>query len=155
MLKLTFFFSDPFDTPTCPYCRQRMTMLLFYFSETERNLADPEEIERRNTLVNSVRNYNSRYSGEPRSLVEQLRDLPVLLRHLWTFFWSPDGLSWLFRLRILTLGGMAGLYLLSPFDIVPEAAFGIIGILDDLVIVALFLLYASMLYRNFITASDN
>ena len=150
-------FSDPFDTPTCPYCRQRMTMLLFYFSETERNLSDdnPIEMERRNALVNTVRNYNSRYSGEPRSLSEHLRDLPVLLRHLWTFFWSPDGLSWLFRLRILTLGGMAGLYLLSPFDIVPEAAFGIIGILDDLVIVALFLLYASMLYRNFITASEN
>ena len=143
--------SDPFDTPTCPYCRQRMTMLLLYFSETERGSANSAEIEQRNQLIQEIRNYNSRYSGEPRSISEQLRDLPVLLRHLWSFIWSPDGLSWLFRLRIFTLGGMAGLYLLSPFDIVPEAAFGIIGIVDDLVIVALFLLYASMLYRNFIT----
>ena len=47
-------------------------------------------------------------------------------------------------------GGIAALYLLSPFDIVPEAAFGIFGLLDDLVIVALFLIYASILYRNFV-----
>ena len=45
---------------------------------------------------------------------------------------------------------MALLYLLSPFDIIPEAAFGLIGILDDLVIITLFLLYASILYRNFV-----
>ena len=128
-------------------------MLLLYFSHSERNLTDLAEIQRRNQLILAVRNYNCRYSGQPRSFVEQLRDLPVLLRHLWSFFWSPDGLSWLFRLRLITLGGMAGLYLLSPFDIVPEAAFGLVGILDDLVIVALFLLYASMLYRNFITAA--
>ena len=83
-------------------------------------------------------------------MAEHLRDLPVLLRHLWSFIWSPDGLSWLFRIRIFTLGAMASVYLLSPFDIVPEAIFGIIGILDDLIIVALFLLYAGILYRNFI-----
>ena len=45
---------------------------------------------------------------------------------------------------------MAAIYLLSPFDIVPEAVFGLIGILDDLIIVALFLLYAGILYRNFV-----
>ena len=49
---------------------------------------------------------------------------------------------------------MAALYLLSPFDIVPEAAFGVIGLLDDLVIVALFLIYASILFRNFVV-QDN
>ena len=81
---------------------------------------------------------------------EHIRDLPVLLRHLWSFIWTGEGLTWLFRLRIYTLGAMAGVYLLSPFDIVPEAVFGIIGILDDIIILALFLLYAGILYRNFV-----
>ena len=45
---------------------------------------------------------------------------------------------------------MAGVYLLSPFDIVPEAVFGVIGILDDIIILALFLIYAGILYRNFV-----
>ena len=42
---------NPFDTPTCPYCRQRMTFLHLYFSEVERNTADLEEVERRNLLI--------------------------------------------------------------------------------------------------------
>ena len=75
----------------------------------------------------------------------------MLLRHLWSYVFSNDGLSWLFRIRIFTLGAMAGLYLLSPMDMVPEAAFGVVGIIDDLVVLALFLLYASMLYRNFLS----
>ena len=54
----------------------------------------------------------------------------------------------------LKTGGVAALYLLSPFDIVPEAAFGIFGLLDDLVIVALFLIYSSILYRNFVVQDD-
>ena len=44
-------------------CRQRMTVLLLYFSESERNTADLEEVERRNLLIESVRDYNRRYSG--------------------------------------------------------------------------------------------
>lgn len=141
---------NAFDTPTCPMCRQRMTVLLLYFSESERNTADLEEVERRNLLIESVRDYNRRYSGEPRSLGEHIRDLPVLLRHLWSFLQTGEGLTWVFRLRIYILGALAVVYLLSPFDIVPEAVFGIIGILDDIIILALFLLYAGILYRNLV-----
>ena len=103
----------------------------------------------------SVRDYNRRYSGEARSLLEHLRDLPVLLRHLVSFIWSGEGITWLFRLRIFILGAMAGVYLLSPFDIVPEAVFGLIGILDDIIVLALFALYAGILYRNFVVDNGN
>ena len=50
---------------------------------------------------------------------------------------------------------MAGVYLLSPFDIVPEAVFGLIGILDDIIVLALFALYAGILYRNFVVDNGN
>lgn len=42
----------------------------------------------------------------------------------------------------------AALYVLSPLDIVPEAAFGLLGLFDDLFIVLLFLLYLSAAYRQ-------
>jgi len=132
-----------------------MTVLLLYFSEVERNTADLEEISARNLLIGSVRDYNRRYSGEARSMLEHLRDLPVLLRHLVSFIWSGEGITWLFRLRIFILGAMAGVYLLSPFDIVPEAVFGLIGILDDIIVLALFALYAGILYRNFVVDNGN
>lgn len=56
-------FLGPFETPTCPYCRQRMTVLLIYFSDIERNAANLDEIERRNQFITSIRAYNRRYSG--------------------------------------------------------------------------------------------
>jgi RING finger protein 170 len=39
------------------------------------------------------------------------------------------------------------LYLLSPFDIVPEIVFGLIGIVDDLVVVVMMLLAVMSWYR--------
>jgi uncharacterized membrane protein YkvA (DUF1232 family) len=44
------------------------------------------------------------------------------------------------------------LYVLSPFDIIPEVAFGIFGFLDDILIFGLFLMYATVLFRNFVSA---
>ena len=56
--------SGPFDTPTCPYCRQRMTMLLLYFSESERNSAELEMVDGRNQIISTVRSYNRRFTGK-------------------------------------------------------------------------------------------
>lgn len=142
--------SSGLTAPPCPYCRQRITMLLPFFSEAERNFADVDDIRERNNLSITIRTYNRRFSGEPRSLVEVIRDLPMLLRHLWSFVWSAEGIHWLFRLRIITLSGAALIYILSPLDIIPEAAFGLLGFIDDIVIMGLFLIYAGILFRNFV-----
>lgn len=40
-----------------------MTVLLIYFSDSERNAAELDEIERRNQIIASIRAYNRRYSG--------------------------------------------------------------------------------------------
>ena len=65
--------------------------------------------------------------GEPRSIAEHIADLPMLLRHLWRYFWSGDGIRLLFRLRIVMFLGMAVFYVLLPFDLLPEVVFGIFG----------------------------
>ena len=56
----------------------------------------------------------------------------------------------MFRVRILVCFLAALLYFVSPFDIIPEAVFGILGFLDDLFILLLLAIYVSLIYRNVI-----
>ncbi len=142
---------SPFNAQTCPYCRQRMTLLLPYFTDEERNAAELPVIEERDRYCAELRAYNQRFSGQPRSIIEQIYDIPVMIRHLWSFLWTTEGLSWLFRMRIFAFFGVAFLYLLSPLDILPEAVFGIVGFIDDFLVAALLLLYVSNQFRNFIS----
>lgn len=82
--------------------------------------------------------------------MDYIRDVPVLLPHLLSQFFSVNGLMWMFRLRVTVCVVIALAYLLSPLDIIPEAAFGIIGLLDDLFILLIFLLYLTVAYRHFV-----
>lgn len=84
--------------------------------------------------------------------IEYIRDLPTILRHCFFDFFSIGGLIWMFRLRIFVCFTIALLYLLSPLDIIPEIAFGIFGLLDDLFVVLLLAIYISILYRRYIEA---
>ena len=70
MLNVSSLSIGPLSTPTCPYCRQRMTVLLPFFSEVENNAADLDEasIERRQRICDNIRSYNRLYSGEIISL---------------------------------------------------------------------------------------
>ena len=54
----------------------------------------------------------------------------------------------MFRLRVLVCFLAAILYLISPFDLVPEAVFGFLGLLDDLFILLLLAIYISIIYRR-------
>ena len=53
------------STPTCPYCRQRMTVLLPFFSDIETNAADLDvaTVERRQKICDNIRSYNRLFSG--------------------------------------------------------------------------------------------
>ncbi len=74
----------------------------------------------------------------------------MLLRHFLTELFSTEGLVWAFRVRILLLFLGAVLYLISPFDFIPEAAFGILGFLDDFFVLLLMAIYVSVVYREHI-----
>lgn len=132
----------------CPSCRQQVTILLRCFSEAEQQSRSPE----RQRLVESINQYNRRFSGQPLTWIEYIRDLPTILRHCFFDFFSIGGLIWMFRLRIFVCFTIALLYLLSPLDIIPEIAFGIFGLLDDLFVVLLLAIYISILYRRYIEA---
>lgn len=58
----------------------------------------------------------------------------------------------MFRLRIVLCFIAAVMYLISPLDMIPEAIFGILGLLDDLFVVLLLAIYVTVIYRRFLAA---
>jgi RING finger protein 170 len=87
--------------------------------------------------------------------IDYIRDLPTILRHCFRLFFSVSGLLLMFRIRILVILLIALLYFLSPFDIIPEAAFGILGLLDDFFILLLVAIYVSVIYRRYVANQAN
>ncbi len=82
---------------------------------------------------------------------DYIRDLPTMLRHCMQEFFSVGGLVWMYRLRIIVLFFIALLYFISPLDIIPEAVFGFLGLIDDLFILLLLAIYFSIIYRRVVT----
>lgn len=82
-----------------------------------------------------------------------LYDVPVIAGHIWRLLFSVQGIVLLYRLHILLLLLLLLLYLLSPLDLVPEAIFGALGLLDDLVILVAVVSYAALLYRHHVMHS--
>jgi len=134
----------------CPMCRQKVTLLLPCFT------GNPEsDSEERREVETMVADYNIHHGTGYRSWSTLIRDCPVLVRHLFRHFFSPGGLIWLFRLRVIGCAFGVLLYFLMPLDLFPEALFGFIGLLDDVVIVFLCAIYLSIIYRRFILSRSN
>ncbi|OXB72841.1 UNVERIFIED_CONTAM: hypothetical protein H355_012631 [Colinus virginianus] len=130
----------------CPICRQTVTLFLPLFSEDQQGAIE---------VLQDVNDYNRRFSGQPRSIMERIMDLPTLLRHAFREMFSVGGLFWMFRIRIFLCLFGAFLYLASPLDFLPEALFGILGFLDDFFVIFLLLIYISIMYREVITQRLN
>ncbi|XP_047278236.1 E3 ubiquitin-protein ligase RNF170 isoform X3 [Homo sapiens] len=121
-----------------------VTLLLTVFGEDDQS----QDVLR---LHQDINDYNRRFSGQPRSIMERIMDLPTLLRHAFREMFSVGGLFWMFRIRIILCLMGAFFYLISPLDFVPEALFGILGFLDDFFVIFLLLIYISIMYREVIT----
>lgn len=99
-----------------------------------------------------VERFNLRHSGQPRSFVQALRDAPYLLRRFWHEVAGPQhlrrniGVLRLARVGIVLLLG--ALYVISPLDLVPEAVFGLLGLVDDLMVVCIAITVAAGIYRT-------
>ncbi|XP_041358003.1 E3 ubiquitin-protein ligase RNF170-like [Gigantopelta aegis] len=132
----------------CPVCRQQVTLLLRNFT-AEENLENSNE---KQTVVDQINSYNRRFSGQPRPILDYIRDLPTLLRHAFNEFFSIGGLIWMFRMRVIMCFLAALFYFISPLDLIPEAAFGLLGFLDDFFIVGLLAIYITIIYRQVVEA---
>ena len=131
-----------FNPALCPMCRGRVTLLMLT-QPREAYIVDEENL-------NKVAAYNRRHSGEPRSLMEQLLDTPALLRHLWRAFFTPGMLHLTYALRILTVCLTIFIYLISPLDLLPESVFGVVGLIDDILVTLFLLCLAGNIFRAFL-----
>ncbi|XP_046870772.1 E3 ubiquitin-protein ligase RNF170 [Hypomesus transpacificus] len=135
----------------CPICRQIVTLVFPLFNE-QASAQQVQDGEAEPTLImQDVNDYNRRFSGQPRSIMERLRDVPTLLRHAFREMFSMGGLFWMFRIRILLCLVGALTYLVSPLDFVPEALFGLLGFMDDFFVILLLFIYISIMYREVVT----
>nr|ACO15755.1 RING finger protein 170 [Caligus clemensi] len=137
------------SAPNCPYCRQRITMVFLYFTPEESGESLSEADNKfREDLIEWIKSYNRSFSNEPRSVLEHIRDFSSLARRLWNMFWD-EGLLY-FRFRLIFPNIFIFIYLFCPSDILPESLFGIIGFLDDFLIIVCGAFYAVNFYRNFV-----
>jgi len=135
-----------FELPavTCPCCRRKVDVLAEFFAFPEQD----EHKETANAVVRQLSHYNRRFSNAPRTLSDLLLDTPVLLRRLWREITTGGALRVVFQYRNLGLIIGAVLYLISPFDIIPEAVFGLVGLLDDLIVLMVVLILLAHFYRT-------
>jgi len=83
--------------------------------------------------------------------MEWYYDAPTLMRHFLQDLFSSRGLLQLWRLRIIVMLICMVMYLLSPFDLLPEAVLGVFGLLDDLMIFLIIIIYCTIMYRHVVT----
>lgn len=128
---------------SCPLCRQKVSVLCHLFNDSRSDQQSKE-------VLGEITNYNRRYSGAPRTVSEYLCDAPLLLQLLARGLGTKGGLLWLFFIRVaLCCVGMV----VSMSSPPPESAqspsgssqsdrslCGLLGILDDLVVVVLLLI---------------
>lgn len=75
-------------------------------------------------------------------------DIPALLRHLARELFTVRGLILIRRLHLMLIVVLLLVYLILPLDLLPEAIFGVLGLLDDIIIIVGTLIYISLVYRT-------
>ncbi len=130
----------------CPMCRTQVAYLLPLFSM----VVERRRSNSNNQLFDLINAYNRRFSGLPRSLWDQLQEIPLLLRHLINELLTFNNMEIWFRLRFGFMFLIALMYFLSPLDIIPEALFGLLGYMDDFLVLIMMALYICSIYRQII-----
>ncbi|CAL8090535.1 unnamed protein product [Calicophoron daubneyi] len=128
---------------TCPICRGHVRFLKKHFSP-----AEMEQTDVRRTLEGDIDLFNRWHSGRPVPILRRLRDLPIMFTDALRFVFSGDGTPFLIHSRLVLLGLCVVLYVLSPFDVIPEGVAGLFGLLDDLVVLLIFGIHAFAVYRS-------
>jgi len=78
---------------------------------------------------------------------QSARDVPTLLRHTASAVFSQSGVEWMFRFRFIIFSLVALIYLVVPFDLVPEMLLGIFGLIDDFLIILALAIRICIEYR--------
>ncbi|XP_053177629.1 RING-HC_RNF170 domain-containing protein [Scomber japonicus] len=131
------------DAISCPLCRQKVSVLCHLFNESRSDRQSKE-------VLGEITDYNKRYSGAPRRVTDYLCDAPLLLQLLARGLGTIGGLVWLFffRVALCCVGTVVSISSPSldsvssssnPLETDPSLC-GLLGALDDLVVVILLLI---------------
>ncbi|XP_057831974.2 uncharacterized protein LOC131042668 isoform X1 [Cryptomeria japonica] len=128
----------------CPICRRPINLLIPCESATRRR-SEPEV----DNILNKIERYNRIFGGGSVGFFQRLRDMPLLLRRLSRELMDPQrALPLVFRARVMLSFALVAVYIFSPVDILPEGILGIVGLLDDLLIVLIVFFHVATLYRS-------
>ena len=151
---------------SCPTCRQAVSLLFPNFdtdapsrvavtspgTEGTAGTAGAERRRReqsRRRHLESFRQYNRINGNVPRTFYEVIRDIPELTRQIFLDArLSRQILTTAKIMKFVLLLLATCLYLLSPLDLVPESMFGAIGLIDDLLLVVIYFIYVTSIFRN-------
>ncbi|KAG8235138.1 hypothetical protein J437_LFUL012335 [Ladona fulva] len=142
------------STMTCPLCRQPITLLFNSYTEEERNAQPESDLGKQRIEMNVLMNrFNRIASGTPKTLLQNIYDWPVLIRRLFNELFSQRPML-LFRIRIILLVVCGAVYVFSPVDALPEAAYGILGLIDDALVILFCIWYMVNVYRSFLASQE-
>eukprot|EP01100_Stratorugosa_tubuloviscum_P010155 TRINITY_DN4335_c0_g1_i1.p1 TRINITY_DN4335_c0_g1~~TRINITY_DN4335_c0_g1_i1.p1 ORF type:complete len:268 (-),score=78.78 TRINITY_DN4335_c0_g1_i1:36-809(-) len=131
----------------CPICRRNLTLLIA--QPTTEESADPEIQQ----ALSQISLFNRRFSNEPVSFWQRIQDMPALLNSFFRELSNPALLfRWLFNIRVIIIIFSIFGYILLPFDILPEQSLGLLGFIDDLIVVFCLLFYFALIIRNVISS---
>jgi len=145
----------------CPMCRSEVSTLVprFEFSEelieglpegedlmTERQAV----IQHIKTTNEKLKSYNRRFSKIRRSWFDYFTDIPLMLYHMWCEATGRTGLLLFCKMQVIVAVSACFMYICLPFDIIPESVYGVVGIVDDVIILLTVLVYLSFLYRSIV-----
>ncbi|XP_010016678.1 PREDICTED: E3 ubiquitin-protein ligase RNF170-like, partial [Nestor notabilis] len=118
---------------TCPLCRQKVVLLDNISCEKRHDKPSKQ-------IVHDIRDYNKRFSGQPRPFADYLYDMPLFLTLALRGIFTWGGLVWLFFLRVAVCSFGTIICLSSPFDMKPGPLCRTLGTADDMVVVSLLLI---------------
>lgn len=131
----------------CPICRSSINLLIPSGAPVPPSTdgPGPQESER---ILDDISKYNRLFGGGPVSFWQRVRDMPLLLRRLaWELGDPRRAVRLLHNARILFCLILVVLYVVSPLDIISEWVLGIVGLLDDALLLVCVCFYLSILYR--------
>ncbi|GAB4844763.1 hypothetical protein Ancab_038152 [Ancistrocladus abbreviatus] len=128
----------------CPLCRRSITLLIPNEASLHQR-HDPEV----GHILGEIEAYNRSFGERPSGIIQRLQDLPFLLRRLLHDLADPQrSLPLVIKARVYLAVVLTVIYFLCPVDILPEGILGIIGFLDDLIILLICVLHIAATYRS-------
>ncbi|XP_052657103.1 E3 ubiquitin-protein ligase RNF170-like [Harpia harpyja] len=118
---------------TCPLCRQKVVLLDNISCEKQQDKPSKQ-------IVHDIRDYNKRFSGQPRPFADYLYDMLLFLTLALRGIFTWGGLVWIFFLRVAVCSFGTIICLSSPFDMKPGPLCRTLGTADDMVAVSLLLI---------------